>query len=199
MKVTAHEVAKYIIADFQGAEELITNMKVQKLLYYVQGWHLGIYGTPVFEQEFQAWVHGPVQKEVYDEYKDYKGTPIIKSIAKPQLDQSLVNHIEEVLECYGGMGALELEHLTHKERPWLEARDDLNEDQPSQNIISTNTMKEYFTKLSVDNEKNHNYEPNKETIKVLEESKRGIDINEYSSWEDMIVKIEKEIVEESKC
>lgn len=54
----SHDVAKYIIAEFHEAEDFITNMKVQKLLYYVQGWHLGLYGAPVFDKQFQVWFMG---------------------------------------------------------------------------------------------------------------------------------------------
>ncbi len=185
MKVTASEVASYIIAEFHASEDLITNMKVQKLLYYVQGWHLGLYGIPVFADEFQAWVHGPVQYEVWKEYQGYSGGPITNSIEEPRFEQHLIKHIEQVLECYGGETAFTLELMTHKEWPWIEARNDLPSDVPSQNIILIETMKEYFTKLVQDNEKNHNYTLNQETIKALEESRRGIGIQSFSSLEEL--------------
>lgn len=171
--VTASEVARYIINAFHESEDAITNMKVQKLLYYVQGWHLGLYNKPVFAGDFQAWVHGPVQCEVYNEYKHYKWESISAAVEKPQLDIELVNHIEEVLESYGGETAYELELLTHREWPWLKARDDLPSDERSNNIISQETMQEYFLERAQENEKNHNYTLNKETIKALEESKRN--------------------------
>jgi len=65
---TANDIAKYIICTFHEAGDQITNMKVQKLLYYVQGCHLGLYGTPAFAGEFQAWKYGPVEPSVYSEY-----------------------------------------------------------------------------------------------------------------------------------
>jgi uncharacterized phage-associated protein len=189
VETTASKVAKYVIAEFHESEDLITNMKVQKLLYYIQGWHLGLYGTPVFADDFEAWVHGPVQYEVYNEYKNYKWNPIIKPVVKPVLEQSLVSHISQVLECYGGETAYSLELMTHKEWPWIEARDDLAPTEPSGNIIFTETMKKYFADLARKNEENHNYMLNNETVKLLEESKRGIGINRYSSWEEMIEKV----------
>jgi uncharacterized phage-associated protein len=196
MNITASEVAKYIIAEFHESEDLITNMKVQKLLYYVQGWHLGLYGTPVFPDEFQAWVHGPVQNEVYQEYKEYSWNPITKPIEKPKFEQSLINHIEQVLECYGGETGFSLELMTHKEWPWIEARDDLAFNEPSQNILSIKTMTEYFTELVQENEKNHNYTLNKESIKAFEESKRGIGITTFTSVEEMFNEIYQELEEE---
>ena len=197
MKVTASEVAKYIIAKFHESEDLITNMKVQKLLYYVQGWHLGLYGNPAFAEEFQAWVHGPVQNEVYQEYKNFQWNPINKAVKKPKFEQPLQDHIEDVLDCYGGDTAYALELITHKELPWLEARKGLAPEEKGNNSISTNIMKSYFSKLAEENKKNRNYELNKESIRILEKSRKGIGINKYSSWEEMVEKIEKEIAEES--
>lgn len=193
---TASEVAKYIISEFHESEDLITNMKVQKLLYYIQGWHLGLYGTPVFDDDFEAWVHGPVQYEVYNEYKKYGGTHITGHIEKPKLEQRIIEHIQEVLECYGGETAYKLELLTHREWPWIEARDDLDASEPSNNTISTDSMKEYFAELARKNENSHNYTLKTRTVKTLEESRREIGINKYSSVEEMFSEILQELKED---
>lgn len=193
MTTTASDIAKYIISRFQDSEEPITNMKIQKLLYYVQGWHLGLYNIPAFTQELQAWVHGPVQHDVYREYQEYSWNPISDTVIAPVLDEKIIKHIEEVLECYGGESAYTLEHMTHKEWPWIEARDDLLPNQRSNNIISLSTMKEYFSECAKNNEEQHNYTLNQETIKVLEQSQRGIGINKYSSLEEMFKQIDQEL------
>ena len=190
---TASDIAKYIISRFQDSEEPITNMKIQKLLYYVQGWHLGLYNIPAFTQELQAWVHGPVQHDVYREYQEYSWNPISDTVIAPVLDEKIIKHIEEVLECYGGESAYTLEHMTHKEWPWIEARDDLSPNQRSNNIISLSTMKEYFSGCAKNNEEQHNYTLNQETIKVLEQSQRGIGINKSSSLEEMFKQINQEL------
>ena len=195
-KVTAHEVAKYIIAEFHEAEDLITNMKVQKLLYYVQGWHLGLYGTPVFDEQFQAWVHGPVQYEVYNEYKNYHWNPILEPVEKPDFDSSLIKHINEVLQAYGGETGYMLELLTHQEWPWIEARDDLAPDALSQNVISIKTMEEFFAEKAKKNERTGNYIPNNETIKAIEESKRGVGLREFASLGESFNDLYRELEEE---
>lgn len=150
-KVTAHDVAKYIIADFHEAEDLITNMKVQKLLYYVQGWHLGLYKSPVFKEELQAWVHGPVQYEVYNQYREYRWNPISHEVEKPDFEQSLVRHIDQVLATYGGETAYMLELMSHQEDPWMEARNGLSADSPCNTVISNKTMNRFFSKLASEN------------------------------------------------
>jgi len=148
MTTTASNIAKYIISEFQEIGDLITNMKVQKLLYYVQGWHLGLYQEPAFDADLEAWVHGPVQPEVYQEYKEYRWHPITCKIEKPNLNQALINHIEQVLQSYGGETAYMLELMSHGELPWMEARGDLPQDAECQNIISPMTMQNYFANLN---------------------------------------------------
>lgn len=49
----------------------ISNLKLQKLLYYAQGCYLAMYDAPLFKEDIVAWAHGPVVREVYDEYKAY--------------------------------------------------------------------------------------------------------------------------------
>lgn len=49
--------------------EYITNLKLQKLLYYIQGEYMAKMNTPLFNDDFLAWEHGPIIREVYDKYK----------------------------------------------------------------------------------------------------------------------------------
>ena len=52
-------------------KELMTNMKLQKMLYYQQGFHLAYFGTPLFDDDFEAWMYGPVIPSVYEKYKNF--------------------------------------------------------------------------------------------------------------------------------
>lgn len=146
--VSASEVAKYIVHFFQECEDPVTNLKLQKLLYYVQGWHLGLFNTPAFADDFQAWVHGPVVPEVFHQYKENRWNPITIEVAKPDLPADLVQHIDEVLEVYGGDTGWALELRTHREKPWLAARTGIAADQPSQAIITKESMQSFFSELA---------------------------------------------------
>lgn len=183
---TAKEVAKYVLSELQDSGEAISNIKLQKLLYYIQGWYMGLYDEPVFEDEFQAWRNGPVIYDIYKEYEDF-GTynPIISKIENPKLSEKLERHIYEVLECYGGESSFSLVALTHREWPWIEARGDLPLHASGNDIISKNTMRDFFAKKAKENEETGNYIPNLETIKAIEESKRGIGVKEFNSVEDL--------------
>lgn len=145
---TAKDVARYIIGFFQEAGDPITNLKLQKLLYYVQGWHLGLYGEPAFEDNIQAWVHGPVQPGVYHEYKRFRWNPITDEVDIPDLAKKLRRHIDRVLDVYGGDSAYDLERRTHREDPWRDARKGIPSDQDCNNVIKKKAMRDYFKRLS---------------------------------------------------
>ena len=68
---TARQVANYIISFFQKKQEPITNLKLQKLLYYVQAWYLALYDEPLFDDKLEAWVHGASQPQVYSQFKQF--------------------------------------------------------------------------------------------------------------------------------
>ena len=53
----------------------ISNLKLQKLLYYAQAWHLALYGEPLFRDRIEAWVHGPVVPPVFGAFKHNKWQP----------------------------------------------------------------------------------------------------------------------------
>src|SRR5947209_7323023 len=102
--ITANTVANYFLALAQDCEELITNLKLNKLVYYTQAWHLALHYQPMFGDKVEAWVHGPVIPTVYDIYKQFRWAPIIIDRLdieqiKQQFDPEqleLLNDIEEV-------------------------------------------------------------------------------------------------------
>ncbi len=145
-------VPEYIIWYFQEHGEPITNLKLQKLLYYAQGWYLAIYDEPLFDADFQAWVHGPVSLGAYHEFKKFKYGPITDPVSKPTLTKKIISHLDEIIEVYGSYSAFELEHLTHQSDPWRIARNNLAPDDPSNAVISVDTMKTYFKKKLAENE-----------------------------------------------
>jgi uncharacterized phage-associated protein len=98
-------------------------MKLQKLVYYSQAWHLVEYRSPLFDEEIQAWAYGPV---VYELYKQHRGSLVVEAIAgKPDLvsaDPAATRVLRAVWSQYGGLSSAELSRLTHSEMPWQDAR-----------------------------------------------------------------------------
>ncbi len=146
----AKEVAKWFLLrnkveqDQDECVESISNLKLQKLLYYAQGIHLAVTDEILFEEDIYAWKHGPVVPDVYDEYKVNKGNPIevledknnYELTIKVQNDKKAADTLEFVFNEYGQYSAWGLRNMTHNERPWKET--------PLQNIIDVNLIKDYF-------------------------------------------------------
>lgn len=145
MTTSAHTIAKFIV---QKSESQISNLKLQKLLYYVQGWHLGLKGEPVFTEEIQAWIHGPVVPEIFQTYREYKWTPIARPTKAVTLNDAIADHVHQVLDAYGKLSAAQLEALSHSEEPWIHARNGLAPKAPSKAVITHTSMKQYFGKLA---------------------------------------------------
>ena len=142
--VTANMVADYFLYTAHDCGDLLTNLKLQKLVYYAQAWHLALYDEPLFEEHFEAWIHGPVQPELYRRFREYGWDRIGENPDKPKLSQLVKDLLDEILNIYDRFTARDLERMTHREEPWIEARDGAPIEDPSNNTISTDTMSKYF-------------------------------------------------------
>ncbi len=145
--ITASHIANFFINFFHKHGDYLTNLKLQKLLYFSQAWHLAFYENPLFDDEIQAWVHGPVVPNIYRQFKKYEWHPIDEQPAEPKLNDSLVSYLKEIVDYYGNYSAYELEKITHTSKPWLLARKDLPDDAPSNEIISNESMRTYYQEL----------------------------------------------------
>jgi uncharacterized phage-associated protein len=144
------DVAKYIL-DVNGGS--ISTMKLQKLCYYSQAWGL-VWNNkiPLFEQDFQAWRDGPVNKELFDLHK---GKFVISSndIPSDTLERGLTelqaSFVNKVIEFYGDKSGAWLSELTHLEKPWKEARANANakDGEHCDAIITKESMYNYYSSL----------------------------------------------------
>lgn len=142
------DAAKYIL-EKHGE---MTTMKLQKLCYYSQAWSLVWDGVPLFSEDFQAWANGPVCPELFNWHRKKF---VINANDLPQLSGSHnltaaeKENIDNVLAYYGDKEAHWLSELTHKERPWKEARNKANAmpgDLCSE-IITKESMMDYYAGL----------------------------------------------------
>lgn len=137
------DIAYYLIELANQTGATVSNLKLQKLVYYAQAWYLAIHGTPLFEEDFQAWVHGPVVPALYQKYKGFGWQPI-QADGSPVLPKEIVSFLDEVAQEYLDCDGYELEQMTHAEVPWNIARADLQADAPSYAVIEKVWMKEYY-------------------------------------------------------
>lgn len=102
------------------AGDTISNLKMQKLLYYAQGFHLAFYNEPLFFEKILAWQYGPVVEEIYNEYWEYSdgAIPAPRRINTKIFDEEKIDFLKEIYQVYGQFSALRLMQLTHSEAPW---------------------------------------------------------------------------------
>ena len=121
-------------------------MKLQKLAFYAQVQHLVTTGAPLFPEDFQAWRGGPVVPELY---ALHRGMFLIRPGELVSGDSSALTDVERALidgvcSALGDMTGAELSERTHLESPWLNAREGLSPSDPSNAVITQETMQSYY-------------------------------------------------------
>ncbi|MBW3070014.1 MULTISPECIES: Panacea domain-containing protein [unclassified Actinomyces] len=133
-------VCKYIRSQDSGADR----MKLQKLLYLIQGSYLAQTGNPLFPETPQAWQYGPVYPAVYfvDRYEtsdiDCADTSVLTEAQKHLIGAIVTNNHEN--------RPVDLMKLTHESDPWVEARGDLAPEESSRTEITHESMLRFFSK-----------------------------------------------------
>ncbi len=155
---THFAVSKYFLALANETGSYISNLKLQKLIFYYQAWYFSYTDKKLFNDDFQAWIHGPVIPESYHNYKKHGYNPIIiddldkdyiiKFRAKFNEDER--DFLSQVETFYMGKTGYELERLSHSESPWVDARKGIPEDEPSEEVITLKSMKSYYAKYISD-------------------------------------------------
>lgn len=104
---------------YEGVGELMTNLKLQKMLYYQQGFHLAYFDRPLFDDEIEAWMYGPVVPAMYYEYESYGRNGIEPSEGiECEMDEEEWRLFCKVYDIYGKYSAEGLVDMTHNEAPW---------------------------------------------------------------------------------
>lgn len=129
----------------------ITPLTLQKMLYFIQGVSYALNKKPMFEENCQAWVHGPVYPAVYNMFKEFKYNPIddarfaIFEGKESELTENECRVIDLVVNTFGEYSGKVLESITHKEEPWVLARKGYSDGIPSNKLISKRSIEAYFS------------------------------------------------------
>ncbi|MDO6708798.1 Panacea domain-containing protein [Photobacterium sp. 1_MG-2023] len=146
--ITANQVADFFLAFAKEHGDFISQLKLQKMVYYADAWFLVNNDTALIEDNFEAWVHGPVVRSLYNRFKGYRWNPILDDVNSPELDANVIEHLTEIYSVFGGYSGFELEQMTHNEEPWLEARGECAPDEACENIINKETMRTFYTSVA---------------------------------------------------
>jgi uncharacterized phage-associated protein len=147
MMLRARDVADYFLTRVdEEAGDSLSNLKLQKLVYYAQGFHLANYRRPLFQEPIEAWEHGPVVPQLYHAFKQHGATPILRpaSFNLRIFSPRIVELLDEVSSVFGQFSAWKLRNMTHAEPPWRDAYESESK------VISHDSMRRYFSSLLVD-------------------------------------------------
>ena len=141
------------VADFfvqlanQSEDDQMTNLKLNKLLYYAQGAFLARTGTLLFNNRIEAWTLGPVIPEIYHKYKVCGKNPISYDQDDIDLSRFTSEELEtlfDVMREFGQYTGSKLVSLTHSSgTPWRNASDN------GETELSPTAIKKYFTEHPV--------------------------------------------------
>lgn len=151
-KYTVDDIATWLLS-----KKPMTPKKLQKMLYYEYAWFLVFNNdnakeirNRLFDNNFEAWVHGPVDHNIYRKYSEYGYNEINLSKGEKikSFDPDTLDSLEQVFETYSVFNGNELERLTHNELPWKMARGSVLPLDKSNEKISDESMFNYYSSLS---------------------------------------------------
>lgn len=142
------------VANWFLSKKAMTPKKLQKMVYYAKAWSLVFFNddaehldVSLFPEDFEAWVHGPVNRHLYARFADFGYREINQDgvCLSPELENpDVADLLNQVMHVYGDYDGNALERLTHSELPWLNARGDSKPLDTVRTIISDKDMFEYY-------------------------------------------------------
>lgn len=150
--ISAIDTAKLALALLKNSDndivEYTSRLKLLKLLYYIQGYHLAMFNAPLFNDRMEAWLHGPVVPSVYQWVKNLTDEELQdeamndKQMGALNLHPQQTKLISEVLNIYNKYSAYGLRDKTHTEMPWLSVYE-----KDKNNEITQDSLKNFFIPL----------------------------------------------------
>ena len=140
-----NDVARYIL-ECNGGH--VSTMKLQKLVYYSQAWNLVWDEKPLFNSPIEAWANGPVVRELYRQHRgNFTADKEMFPGDSTRLTVDEKETIDAVLDAYGRLSGQQLSDLSHSERPWREAREDVEDGASSTNEVSQDVMQDFYSAM----------------------------------------------------
>lgn len=131
-------LSNYVISLFEERNIPVTNLKLQKVLYYIQGYFYKNFGKSAFSDEIYNWQYGPVVPVVYYQYNDFGSTPLKSRFS---LEDCSISDCEKrlitlIVDKCANISTSKLVSMTHSENPWKSS-------DPG-NIIGKNSIEMFF-------------------------------------------------------
>ncbi len=143
-----------LVANYFLSRVIMTNKKLQKIVYYAYCWFIVNHNdnsenitNVLFREQPEAWIHGPVFPTLYEKYRQYGRDTIPQVEFNETIDEDLEEFFNEIIEIFGEFDGDQLELMTHNESPWLEARKNYNNNEPSNKLISLEEIYNYYSSI----------------------------------------------------
>ena len=151
----ARDVARHLVRmgyspDSPEESVLLCPLRLQKFLYYCQGWGLALFGEPLFRQPIEAWPKGPVVADVYRMFSGKRDgiTPAEAGEPSEPIPETVAELLRMVWREYAKFTPSDLVTMTHQEPAWKDARAGLEPEARSSNVLSADTMKGFFAEAA---------------------------------------------------
>ena len=149
-----NDIADYVIlaAKADDNDISLSNLKLQKLLFYIQAWSYGINKKPLFQGDFQAWIHGPVNVEIFKRFKESEKNLFSEITLEdvknknPKINDEDKGFIDYILDNYLKYSGPDLERLSHSEEPWIKARGTCGSWDRCETVISPESLISFYGK-----------------------------------------------------
>ena len=149
------DIKPITIANYFLTKKDLTQKKIQKLVYYAYSWFITLNNDSadnitnvLFDETPEAWLHGPVFPSLYAAFKDYNWSEIERIDEEIAFENDdLQSFLEDIWNKFGKYSANELEYMTHHETPWINARKNVDTNEPSNNKISLVDIFNYYNAL----------------------------------------------------
>lgn len=152
---TPQAVANYFFKKATEDRRVLTQLQILKLVYIAYGWTIATLGRPLFDEQIEAWKHGPVIPSLYHEFKYFGSQPIGRpavnvsitgEVSVPEIpkEPALLMVLDKVWEVYRGLSGSQLVELTHQPgTPWAKVYNEYARHIP----IEDKDIKEHYQKL----------------------------------------------------
>ena len=173
MPYDARAIANYFLDLAETRGETLSPLKIQKLVYFANGWHLALRNSPIIDEQIEAWPYGPVIPSLYRAFREYGDQPITgrakrvvtefhdtwtmsHSTFQPSIDDErgwrsefTKTFLDRIWDTYDPYTAIQLSNMTHQEgTPWHTVFVEYNGEIPKGTDIPQSLMKEYFLEQS---------------------------------------------------
>jgi uncharacterized phage-associated protein len=139
--LSARMVARYIRLIAEDKDDLISHLKLHKLMYYAQGYHLAIHGTPLFPEEIRVWTYGPAVPDLWKGCEDFStsAVPFIRGLDLDAFSEQETEVMKDVYRDYGQYAEWRLREIVFAERPVARTKQG--------DVISHKRMAKFFAEL----------------------------------------------------